>query len=145
MELTMSLKGLPPAVAQGIIKTIRREDAAQYALGVIEQRKLKKLYDQLAAPGFNTDLGRQNMVMSPSQRQEAMRMYGQLCFADPDFAKFLLKHHEEFRVKDVGTRVQSGFTGLGFTAPETSPKSNVQSPMSGIVPAGKYARLTETA
>lgn len=138
MELTLNLKRLPPAVAQSVIKTIKREDAAQYALGVIEQRKLKKLYDALAVPGFNTDLGRQTMCLSRSQWYEALRIYGQNCFQDPEFAKFLLKHHEDMRVKDVGTRVQSGYTGLGFTAPKpTAP--------GGIVAAGKYSRLTETA
>lgn len=138
MNFSVSLKGLPPAVAQSVIKTIRREDAAQYALGVIEQLKLKRMYDQLAVPGFNTDLGRQTMVISQSQWQLAMAQYGQLCFTDPDFARFLLKKHEEFRVKDVGTRVQSGFTGQGFTAPPPVPSGT-------LVAAGKYTRLTETA
>lgn len=138
MNFSLSLRGLPPGVAQAVIKTIRHEDAAQYALGVIEQRKLKKLYDDLAVPGFNTDLGRQTMCLSRSQWYEAMRIYGQNCFQDPEFARFLLKQHEEMRVKDVGTRVQSGFTGLGFTAPKP------QRP-AGLVVAGKYARLTETA
>lgn len=146
----MNLKSLPPAVAQSIIKTIRREDAAQYALGVIEQRKLKKLYDNLAVPGFNTDLGRQTMCLSRGQWYQALRD-NNACFQDPDFAKFLLKHHEEFRVKDVGTRIQSGFTGLGFTAPAGKPPranapggAEMPKPTT-IIKAGKYARLTETA
>lgn len=142
MELSFSLQGLPPGVAHSVIKTVKREDAARYALSVIEQRKLKKLYDQLAQPGFNTDLGRQTMVISQGQWYEAMRLYGQTCFQDADFARFLLKHHDEFRVKDVGTRIQSGYTGRGFTQP--SQNSNPQK-SSGIVAAGKYARLTETA
>lgn len=134
----MNLSKLPPHLARSIIQTIKREDAAQYALGVIEQRKLKKWHDQFAVPGFNTDLGRQTMCLSRSQWYEALRIYGQNCFQDPEFAKFLLKYHEDMRVKDVGTKIQSGYTGLGFTAPQPAAPG-------GIVAAGKYSRLTETA
>lgn len=123
-ELTFNLQGLPPHIAKRVIATIRSEDAAAYALGVIEQRRLKQWYDNAAVAGLNTDIGRQNMVMSHGQRLAAYRQYGQMCFADPDFAPFLLRKHEDYRVKDVGTRVQSGFTGKGHTCP----KAKVQSP-----------------
>lgn len=112
-ELTLNLQGLPPHIAQRVIHTIKREDAAAYALGVIEQRRLKQFYDQAAVPGMNTNLGRQNMVMSQGMRLQAYRQFGQMCFADPEFAPWLLKRDDVFRVKDVGTKIQSGFTGLG--------------------------------
>ena len=56
--------------------------------------------------------GRQAYAQA-AQRLAATRQYGDLCFADPDFAKFLLKHHPDFRVKDCGTKIQSGYTGAG--------------------------------
>lgn len=110
MELSVNLAGLPPHIAQRVIKTVRSEDAAAYLLGVLEQRKLKQFYENNAVPGMNTDFGRQTMVMSEGQRLAAYRQYGQMCFADPDFAPWLLKKNEDFRVKDVGTKIQSGWT-----------------------------------
>jgi hypothetical protein len=109
-DLTMNLAGLPPSVAHRVMRTIKQEDAAAYALGVLDQIKLKKFYDQMAVPGMNTDIGRQNMVISHGQRLAAYRQYGQKCFADSDFSRFLLKKHPEYQVKDVGTKVQSGWT-----------------------------------
>jgi len=116
MELSVNLQGLPPQIAHRVIATVKREDAAAYAMGVLEQLKLKRFYDAIAVPGMNTEYTRQTMCLSEGQRREAYRTYGQLCFADPDVARFLLKRHEEYRVKDVGTRIQSGFTGRGYTA-----------------------------
>ena len=113
MELSINLSGLHPAVAQKVIKGLHHEDKAQHDLEVLEQVRLKKLMDRVAGPGFNTNIGRQTMVMSRGQRLAATRIYGELCFADADFSKFLLKHHPEFRVADVGTRIQSGYTGKG--------------------------------
>lgn len=113
MELSIDLSGLDVATAQGVIKGLNHEDKARHDLGVIEQLRLKKLADDLAQPGFNNGLGRTVMVLSPEQAAMARRIYGELCFADPDFSKFLLKNHPEFRVKDVGTKVQIGYTGKG--------------------------------
>lgn len=123
MELTVDLSALHPAVAQSVIKGLRHEDKAIHDLGVFEQLRLKQLADAVMAPGVNTEIGRTLMVLSPGQAQAARRLYGELCFADPDFSKFLLKHHPEFRVKDVGTRIQSGYTGKGDsrTSPRPSP------------------------
>ena len=110
MELTVNLSGLHPDVARGVIKGLQHEDKAQHDLGVLEQLRLKKLLDAAAEPGFNTEIGRTLMVLSPEQAQAARRLYGDLCFADPDFSKFLLRQNPEFRVKDVGTKIQSGWT-----------------------------------
>lgn len=131
MELTFNLQGVPPRVAQRIIQTVRSEDAAAYALGVIEQRRLKQFYDNNAVAGMNTDIGKQTMCMSRGQWLTALRQYGQMCFSDPDFAPWLVKKNEDFRVKDVGTKIQSGYTGLGFTTPDLPTRH-------GIVAAGKY-------
>ena len=113
MELTLNLSGLHPSTAQAVIKGLRHEDKAKHDLGVLEQIRLKKMMDRLMQPGVNTEVGRVSMVLSPAQRLAATRQYGDLCFADPDFAKFLLKHHPDFRVKDCGTKIQSGYTGAG--------------------------------
>ena len=113
MELTINLSGLHPATARGVIKGLQHEDKARHDLGVLEQVRLKKFMDAVAQPGFNTEVGRTVMVLSPEQREAAYRIYGQMCFADPDFSKYLLKQNPEFRVKDVGTKIQSGYTGKG--------------------------------
>lgn len=113
MQFSVNLSHVEPEVRQRIVKGLRHEDKARHDLGVIEQLRLKQLHDQYVTPGFNKEIGRTSMIISPGQYQAAMNTYGQMCFADPDFGKFLLKHHAEFRVKDVGTRVQSGYTGKG--------------------------------
>lgn len=109
--MSVNLSKLPPATRQRVVRGLHFEDKAKHDLGVLEQLRLKRLMDQTVGPGFNTEIGRTSMVMSQAQRNAAMRTYGQMCFADPDFGKFLLKHHADFRVKDVGTRIQSGYTG----------------------------------
>lgn len=113
MDFTVDLSKLPPAVAQRVIKKIRHEDRARFDLDLLEQRRLKQLHDELAQPGWNTNMGRQTMCITPGQWQAFMQVYGQRCWADPDFAKWVLKQeqHADFRVKDVGTKIQSGYTG----------------------------------
>jgi hypothetical protein len=113
MDLTVDLSRLHPAVAQGIIGHLQHEDRARHALGLVEQYRLKRLYDEMAVPGMNTRLGRTTMVRSRDQWIRFMQKYGQLCWADPEFSPFVLKHHPDMRVKDVGERIQSGYTGKG--------------------------------
>jgi len=115
MQLTVNLEHVDPAVRQSIIKGIRHEDKARHDLGVVEQIKLKKFADQVTAAGMNTELGRNAMVISEGQYQAAQQLYGELCWADPDFGKWLLKRDSDFAVKDVGTRIQSGYTGRGHS------------------------------
>lgn len=124
MDFTVNLSGLDPAVAQRIIKSVRHADRARHALGLLEQRRLKQFHDQMAVPGvLNTGLGRQNMIVSQDQWQRFMQKYGQLCWADPEFAPWVLKQeqHADLRVKDVPMRVRSGWT----------PQSEVRPPAYG--------------
>jgi hypothetical protein len=111
MQLSVNLSHLPIETRRAVVKGIRHEDRARHVLGLVEQLKLKRLADQIVQPGFNNDVGRTAMIVSPGQYQAAQMIYGERCWADPEFSKFLLKHHPEFRVKDVGTRIQSGYTG----------------------------------
>lgn len=115
MDFTVNLSGVHPDVARGIVTHLRHEDRARHALGLVEQRRLKQAHDQVVGPGFNTNIGRQNMVLSQDQWRRFMQLYGQLCWSDPEFSKWVLKQdqHADLRVKDVGTRIQSGFTGKG--------------------------------
>lgn len=113
MKLTMDLSGLQPAVAQSVMRHLQHEDRARHALGLIEQLKLKRFYD--AHPAFGHGLGgevRQSAVITADQTQRVRDKYGDLCFADPDFMPWLLKQPEgaDFVVKDVATRIQSGWT-----------------------------------
>jgi hypothetical protein len=112
----MDMSGLPPAVRERVIKNLAHEDAAQHALGQIEQVKMKRLMDQIVQPGCFNECGRQVFMISPDQHQRLMHKYGKLCFMDDDFVKWLLKRPvgEDMKVKDVGTRIQSGYTGRGF-------------------------------
>lgn len=110
MQLSINLAKVHPAVRQSIIKGLQHEDRARHALGVVEQLRMKRMMDQVVQPGFNTEIGRSSMIISEDQYQRAQSLYGELCFADPEFGKWLLKMNPEFCVKDVGTRVQSGWT-----------------------------------
>lgn len=113
MDFTVDLSGMPPAVANQVIRKIRHSDRARFELDLLEQRKLKQLHDEVVAPGWNTNIGRQTMCITPGQWAAFMKVYGQKCWADPEFAPWVLKQdqHADFRVKDVGTRIQSGYTG----------------------------------
>ena len=115
IDFTVNLSALTPELARTVQAGFEHEDVAKYKLGLIEQARLKAMADQLAVPGMNNDLGRHQMVLSRNQWLQCLRQYGQLCFADPNFAPWLLRKNEDFRVKDVGTRVQSGYTGKGDT------------------------------
>ncbi len=111
MQFTMSLERLDAGTRNSVLRGIQDEDKARHALGVLEQIRLKKLADALMIPGANTEIGRTSMILSPDQYQRAMNRYGELCWADPAFGRWMLKQHSDMRVKDVGTRVQSGYTG----------------------------------
>jgi hypothetical protein len=112
MQLTADLSQLHPEVRRRIVKNVQHEDAAQYALGAVEQAKLKKFYDALAVPGFSKqDIGPLHFVISDDQAARARAAYGELCFMDPDFVTFLKRHHEDMRVREVGTKIQSGYRG----------------------------------
>ena len=112
MQFTTDLSQLPPEVRPSIIKKVRHEDRAKHDLGVVEQLQLKRLHDEVAVTGRDTNVGRQSMVISPGQYTAFMRVYGEKCWSDPEFGKWVLKQdqHADLRVKDVGTKVMSGWT-----------------------------------
>lgn len=113
MDFTIDLSRMHPEVRGQVIKGLHHADRARHALGLLEQRRLKQLHDAMAVPGvLNTEIGRQQMTLSRDQWIRFMQKYGQRCWADPDFAPWVLKQtqHEDLRVKDVGTRIQSGWT-----------------------------------
>lgn len=114
MNWTMDLSGLAPASRRAVLAGLQHEDRARHALGVIEQAKLKKFHDAMAIPGvLNNGMGRQVMIRSADQNERFKAKYGQLCWADPDFSKWVLKktEHADLRVKDVGEKIQVGYTG----------------------------------
>jgi hypothetical protein len=142
MDFTTDLSRLEPAVRQRIIKKVRHEDRARHELGLVEQQRLAQLHQ--AVGRVNTEVGRQAMVISPDQYVRFMQVYGPLCWADPEFGKWVLKQdqHADLKVKDVGTRIQSGWTPRLGVEPKLM---NSKTKPDGIVAAGKYSRLTETA
>lgn len=110
MQLTADLSALKPEVRNRLIHRLQREDEARYAIGVTEQIRMKKLRDEMVKTGAYNEVGPMTFIASDDQYQRAMHRYGQLCFMDPDFVPWLLKHNEDMRVKNVGTRIQSGYT-----------------------------------
>ena len=114
MQFTINLSGVHPEVRNQVIRHVQHEDRARHTLGLIEQARLKKLHDAMAMPGLlNTEIGRQTMVLSRDQWGRFMQKYGEKCWADPDFAPWVLKksEHADLRVKDVGTKIQVGYGG----------------------------------
>lgn len=110
MDLTLDLSGLSPETRLAFQRGLQHEDRARYAVGVTEQLRMKQLADREARAGSNRELGPLRMVMSCDQGDRARREFGPLCFADPEFVPWLLKREEVFRVKETGTRIQSGWT-----------------------------------
>lgn len=113
MDFSVDLSQLPPEVANRVIRKIQHADRAQFELERIEQIRTKQWLDRVVVPGWNNQMGRQNMFIMPTQVDAIRRLHGPLCWADPDFAPWVLKQdqHADFRVRDVGTRIQSGYTG----------------------------------
>lgn len=123
MILTSDLSGLSPAVRAALVRKLQHADRARYELGVVEQTKRKRFHDAVVQPGAFNEVGPAQMIMSQDQHQRAMQKYGQLCFMDADFVKWLLKNNEDMRVKQCGTRIQSGWTPNSGkpTAPSPQP------------------------
>ena len=109
MQLTVDLSALSPAARSGIIKGLAHADKARHDLGVLDQVRLKRIYDAAGIGSYKAELGPPQMVLSMDQWHRAMQKYGQLCFMDPDFVPWLLKKNEDMRVKQVGTKVQVGY------------------------------------
>lgn len=110
MQLTTDLSGLHPETRQQLIKRLAHEDAARYALGAVDQIRLKRYHDAVVKTGAFNEMGPVQMVISQDQYTRAMEKYGPLCFMDPDFVPFLLRKNDDMRVKQAGTRIQSGYT-----------------------------------
>lgn len=110
MQLTTDLSGLRPEVRGALIRRLQRDDAARYAVGAADQLRLKNYHDAVVKAGAFNELGPVQMVISRDQYVRAMEKYGPLCFMDPNFVPWLLKRNEDMRVKQAGTRIQSGWT-----------------------------------
>lgn len=121
MDFTVDLSQLPPEVAGRVIRKIQHEDRARFDLELLEQRRAKKFLDRVVRPGFNNELGRQSLFMMPTQVHAFRQLYGQLCWADPDFAPWVARQeqHKDFVVPDVGTKIQIGYTGRGWSKHQT--------------------------
>lgn len=113
MQLTCDLSGLHPQVRRRIIQTCEREDCAQQAIAWAEQSRLAKFYQDAAVVGTTkSGIGPMTGVIHVALKQLLAAHYGHATvYQDPDFMKFILKKHEAFRVPEVGTRIQSGYTG----------------------------------
>lgn len=110
MQFSADLSGLEPQTRQAVIKKLRHEDRARYELGVIEQIRMKRMYDSVVKTGAFNECGPATMILSQDQYQRAMAQHGQLCFMDPNFAPWLLKNNDDMRVKSAGTRIQVGWS-----------------------------------
>lgn len=109
--ITHDLSRLDPDTRGRIIRKLQDKDAAQYDLARIEQAKVAKLYNEAAGPGTTKNgFGPLNMVVTPYFRGYLRRLYGDSCFEDPDFVRWLNKEEEWFRVRETGTKIQVGFT-----------------------------------
>lgn len=143
VDISIGISQLDPLTQQRIISGLKDADRAKHALGLISQKRMIAAANRLAeARQLHTANNRQTLVVDQDQWVRFMIVYGQRCWADPDFAKWVMKQeiHKDMVVKDTGTKIQSGYTGRGDTAPKPPKKAS-----EGLVAAGKYARLTETA
>lgn len=109
MQLTADLSQLPPETRNALIRKLQHADKASHDLGVVEQTRMKQLYDRGGSDAYKAELGPAQMVLSQDQYQRAMAKYGPLCFMDADFAPWLLKQNEDMRVKYVSKKIQVGF------------------------------------
>ena len=111
MQLTADLSQLNPEVRKALIRRLQFEDKAQFDLGVVEQRRMAKLYANAPVGTFKEQLGPAQFIMSQDQWQRAMQRYGQHIFLDPEFVPWLQKKNEDMRVPQRGTKIQVGYVG----------------------------------
>ena len=113
MQLTVDLSGVRPDARHQFVKDVVHEDKARYALGLIEQRKLKQHADAIGKAKFAGEF-RPQVVMSADQWKRTMNQYGELCMSDPDFMPWFLKKDEnrDLRVKDPGSKIMVGWRGV---------------------------------
>lgn len=110
MQLTADLSGLNPETRQRVVRHLAHEDKARYDLGVIEQRRMAQMYQNLPVGSFKAELGPAQMILSQDQWMRAMQKYGERCWQDPDFTPWLLKKNEDMRVRQSATKIQVGWT-----------------------------------
>lgn len=111
MQLTVDLTGVSPGARHEFVRGMKFEDRARYALGLIEQRKLKQQADAFAKAKYQGEF-RAQAVMSQDQWKRAMNDYGQMCMMDPDFMPWFLKKDEnaDMLIRDMGSKIMIGWT-----------------------------------
>ena len=75
MQLTTDLSGLGAEVRGALIKRLQHADQARYALGIIEQRRMKQHHDSAGIGTYKSEIGPARMVLSgaPQERQKFWR------------------------------------------------------------------------
>ena len=122
MQLTADLSGLDPSTRHALIRKLAHEDKARHDLGVIEQRRMAQMYQNLPIGSFKSEIGPAQMILSQDQWHRAMQKYGETCWQDPDFTPWLLKRNDDMRVRQRGTKIQVGWT------PGLAPMPRVKQP-----------------
>lgn len=136
--LTCNLSQLDPAVRERVLKHLQHEDAAAYALARVEQAKISKFYQENVRAGTTKNgIGPLNFVIHPYLRNQLSAEYGPSIWQDVAFVEWLKKHHDCFRVPEVGTKIQVGYTGAART-PAPKPKPT------GVLAVPSYKRLENT-
>ena len=112
MQLTVDLSKVHPEVRQRIIQNCEREDLAQQAVAWAEQARMAQFYRDAMIPGaVKPGVGPLQSIMHVALKNLLAAHYGhETVWQDPDFMKFILKKHEEFRVPEVRTKISAGWT-----------------------------------
>jgi hypothetical protein len=113
MQLTTDLSLLTPEVRNALVRKLQHADKARYDIGLVEQAQMKQFHDRAGIGSYKQEIGPAQMIMSRDQWQRAMQRYGEKIFMDEQFVPWLLKKNPDMRVKQVGTKIQSGYTGKG--------------------------------
>lgn len=112
MHFTADLTHLPLETRRRVVEKLGDQNAAQLALAKVRQAKIAKMYNDAVAPGTTVDgIGPVSLAIDPYFVSYFRIQYGNGIFNDPDFEKYLKKRGEEFRIRETGTRIQSGYTG----------------------------------
>lgn len=145
MHITADLSGLPLAVRERVVKSVRHEDAAQYALAQLEQARAAAFYRGCTSAGAHGGVGRLTSAVHVGIKHFLAKLHGHaIVHEDPEYLPWLLKHHEEFRVPDGRQRVGIGFTpNLNRTpAPAPSTRMNGPSKIKSVLSSGQSPQLS---
>jgi len=110
-QFTTDLSHLPHDLRISIREKLGNEEAARLAVAKANQIRMQKIYSDAAQPGTTKDgFGPCTMIMDRGLAAQYRLMFGERCFEDQEWVKWMLRQSPEMKVRAVGTKIQVGYS-----------------------------------